>query len=111
MKTRFFILSFFLFPFIVFSQQSEKKENIQKKETYNSEVKQLVLTQEQQVIAGQMIKPCTEDERILLGIPEDFPRCLNTGNKRQDEDNYYKAQGVWIKNNPERFKKIKNTSL
>lgn len=111
MKTRFLILSFFLFPFIVFSQQSEKKDNIQKKETYNTDVKKLVLTQDQQMGATQMIKPSSENERMLLGIPDDFPRCLNTGNKRQDEDIYYKAQEVWIKNNPERFKKIKNTSL
>jgi hypothetical protein len=113
MKIQIFLIALFLMPILTYSQQNEEKSNVLKKETSVKTVKRADLNQlqNQNTNPSQMIKPCSEAERISNGIPDDFPRCLNTGNKRQDEDNYYKAQEVWIKNNPERFKKIKNTSL
>lgn len=113
MKIQIFLIALFLMPILTYSQQNDEKSNVLKKEASVKTVKRADLNDDQKQSASckQMIKPCSEAERISNGIPDDFPRCLNTGNKRQDEDNYYKAQEVWINNNPERFKKIKNTSL
>ncbi len=113
MKIQIFLIALFLMPILTFSQQSEEKNNVIKKESTEKVIKRVDLNQIQVQQSGsqQMIKPCNEEERIAKGIPDDFPRCLNSGNQRQDEDNYYKAQQIWITNNPDRFKKIKNNSL
>ena len=114
MKTAYLIvLALFLSPLISLSQQLSEKELLLKKESNKSTVRKVDLNQIQiqSTDSKQMIKPFTENESIELGIPEDFPRCQNTGNKRLDEDNYYKAQEIWIKNNPDRFNKIKNNSF
>jgi len=42
---------------------------------------------------------------------QDFPVYIDTGNEKQDEENYENRKQEWIKNNPERFKKIKHLSL
>ncbi len=52
-----------------------------------------------------------EQYRKENNVPEDFPRFIDTGNPKKDLDNYYKAKQEWIKNNPERFEKIKHLNL
>ena len=113
MKIKIFLFAFFLMPFLTFSQQLEKEYLNSKKEIKQKVVKHVDLSQVivNQTTPKQMIKPLTESERISFGVPEDFPRCQNSGNKRKDEDDYYKAQQIWIKNNPDRFGKIKANSL
>lgn len=44
-------------------------------------------------------------------VPADFPKYIDTGNPKQDADNYYLAKQAWIKNHPESFQKIKHLSL
>ena len=53
------------------------------------------------------IKKCSNSYAFSPSLQQVF----SDGNQRKDEDDYYKAQQIWIKNNPERFKKIKNNSL
>jgi nitrate/TMAO reductase-like tetraheme cytochrome c subunit len=52
-----------------------------------------------------------EQYRKENNVPEDFPRFIDTGNPKNDLDNYYKAKQEWIKNNPEKFEKIKHLNL
>ena len=44
-------------------------------------------------------------------LPEDFPVFKDTGNKKEDRKIFHEAKQEWIKNNPERFKKIRNYNL
>jgi hypothetical protein len=113
MKIKTLLMALLLMPFFGFSQQIEEKNTTLKKENSEKVIRKVDLNQIQieQTGSQKMIKPCSENERTMYSIPDDFPRIINTGNQRKDEDDYYKAQEVWIKNNPERFKKIKNTSL
>lgn len=53
----------------------------------------------------------SEEYRQKNNIPDDFPRYINTGNEKQDEELYFNAKQEWIKNNPERFEKIKHLAL
>jgi len=55
----------------------------------------------------------TNDNNIKTSqnIPDDFPKYIDTGNPKIDKDNYYEAKQEWIKNNPERFEKIRTLNL
>jgi len=44
-------------------------------------------------------------------LPADFPKYIDTGNKKQDLANFHEAKQKWIKENPERFKKIQKLNL
>ena len=44
-------------------------------------------------------------------LPEDFPVFKDTGNKKEDRKIFHEAKQEWIKNNPERFEKIRNYNL
>ena len=39
-------------------------------------------------------------------LPSDFPKYINTGNKKLDDANYDNAKQEWINNNPQRYKAL-----
>lgn len=112
MKLRILTLALIFVPFFAFSQLAIDNNKTLKKESQQSAVKSNIKHSDTQISTGSkpLIKPCSEEDRIKFGIPEDFPRMINTGNPRKDEDDYYKAQQIWIKNNPKQFEQINYSS-
>lgn len=45
-------------------------------------------------------------ERSIPGMPESFPKYIDTGNKQEDDKNYNIAKKKWIEENPELYKKL-----
>ena len=104
MKILFLIL--FLLPFVAFSQQTELKK--QKKQIQVGVIKKSTLPQTK---LQQSTYKYTNEYRTANGVPEDFPHFINTGNPKQDAENYHQAKQLWIKKNPARFEKIKHLAL
>ncbi len=46
-----------------------------------------------------------------IEIPVSFPKYIDTGDPKHDEENYYQAKQLWIKEHPEEFEKIKHLNL
>jgi len=44
-------------------------------------------------------------------LPADFPKFIDTGNAKLDDNNFHKAKQKWIKENPIRFQEIKHLNL
>jgi len=51
------------------------------------------------------------NQETISQLPTDFPVFIDTGNKKQDLANFHDAKQKWIKENPERFKKIQKLNL
>lgn len=53
-------------------------------------------------------KSTTPKHKLSSGkqIPADFPKYVNTGNKKKDTKNHKAAKQKWIKNNPETYKAL-----
>jgi hypothetical protein len=109
MKIQLFILAFFIMPFLAFSQQIITTNPGVKKATKVGVVKKTINTNKAH--SQRPTYQYTEEYRIANGVPDDFPRFKNTGNPKQDADNYHQAKQLWIKNNPEKFEKIKAIAL
>lgn len=103
------MLALFVLPFLAFSQQTGIKNPGKKKEIKVGVIKNTYKTQ--QVHTQRPAYKYSEEYRIANGIPDDFPRYINTGNPKPDADNYYMAKQLWIKNNPSRFEKLKDVAL
>lgn len=109
MKIQILIVVLAILPFLGFSQQSNVKIPGAKKET-----KVVVIKKDHKNLQVHNQRPnyfYTEEYRIANGIPNDFPRYIETGNPKLDGENYYEAKQAWIKSNPDRFEKIKHLSL
>ncbi|MBN2683192.1 MAG: hypothetical protein JXR58_11840 [Bacteroidales bacterium] len=50
-------------------------------------------------------------ETTTIKIPESFPKYIDTGNPKKDENDYHDAKMKWIRENPEEFEKIKHLNL
>jgi len=53
----------------------------------------------------------TEEYRKKHNIPEDFPKYIDTGDRKHDMNLYHERKQEWIKNNPELYNRIKHISL
>jgi len=108
MKILIFVTVFML-PLLSFSQQTVNKEpNKKSKSTaivVNKQIKPLVIHSERPTYIY------SDEYRNANGVPEDFPKYINTGNSKTDTAHYYQQKQLWIKNNPERFEKIKHLAL
>ena len=109
MKLRILLMACFLVPFVVFSQQNSGKDPVKKGATKVGVIKNSYQTQ--QTHSQRPNYKYSDEYRVANGIPDDFPRFVNTGNSKQDYNNYYLAKQLWINNNPTRFEKIKHLSL
>lgn len=96
-------------PLFAFSQQTVKNEPIKKNSTSYFAVKKQINSQT--VSNKQNIDIYSDEYRNLNGIPADFPHYIDNGNLKLDKVNYHNAKQEWIKNNPERFEKIKHLAL
>lgn len=98
-----------MLPLLSFSQKTVNKETNNK-----SESTAIVVKKQIQPLVVHSERPTyiySDEYRNSNGVPEDFPKFVNTGNSKLDADTYYYAKQLWIKNNPERFEKIKHLAL
>lgn len=96
-------------PFVAFSQQTDSKKQVQKKQTTISVENKQLQAEPTPVSESKAID--LELYRKTNNVPDDFPRYQDTGNPKIDESNYHDAKQEWIKNNPARFEKIKHLAL
>lgn len=47
-----------------------------------------------------------ENSSVRPELPNDFPKFVNTGNPKKDQEDYKIAKQNWIANNPERYKAL-----
>jgi len=52
-----------------------------------------------------------KDKHVVSKLPSDFPKYIDTGNKKQDLATFHEAKQKWIKENPERYKKLQKLNL
>lgn len=106
MRTVF--LFFFIFLSYLLSAQNNLNSEAAKKQQVKLEVSEVKMSVQQ-----AEIKRCypTEEYLIQNNVPEDFPRYKDTGNPKQDCARYHEAKQEWIRNNPERYEKIKHLNL
>lgn len=98
-----------LLPLLSFSQQTDNKALSKKNKTAVVVEKKQINSQA--IHNEQLIDIYSDEYRNANGVPEDFPRYKDTGNPKLDKANYHDAKQLWIKNNPERFEKIKQLAL
>lgn len=113
MKILILVLIFML-PFLSFSQQTVNKEPINKSLSTSVAVKKQInpiAIGSQTVPNEQKIDIYSDEYRNSNGVPIDFPHYIDNGNPKLDKANYHDAKQEWIKNNPERFEKIKHLAL
>ena len=108
MKNLVFV-TILMLPFLSFSQQTDNK-------VLNKKNKVIAVAVKKQVNPQAIHNECptyiySDEYRNANGVPEDFPKYINTGNSKTDAAHYYQQKQLWIKNNPERFEKIKHLAL
>jgi hypothetical protein len=69
--------------------------------------KELTINSDLKVIKEQSKTSVMTQEKL----PSDFPLYKNTGDKKADGQAFHDAKQKWIKDNPERFEKIKHLNL
>ncbi len=112
-KILFVLIGMFLFSGMIVAQDYDsyshpmknrkvlvKKEGKENKTTTHDYLKEKI----------EYLKNLDEYRRIN-DVPEDFPKFEDTGHPKADLDRYYRAKQEWIKNNPEKFEKIKHLNL
>jgi len=101
--------SMLILPCIVFSQHTDNKDSGNKTKSKIVVVKKPIKTQS--VNLSRYTYKYSSEYRIDNGVPDDFPKYIDTGNHKIDAANYYNAKQQWIRNNPEGFEKIKHLAL
>ncbi len=111
-KSLIILIGFFLLSGVIVAQDYDTYDNSMKnrKVLVKKEKKSETVTHDYLKEKIEYLKNLDEYRRIN-GVPEDFPRFKDTGNPKADLDRYYQAKQEWIKNNPERFEKIKHLNL
>ena len=112
-QSKFILLLLFVFVVSIgYAQEAvkvEKPDGEKAEQTVKAPQKhvEVILTKEISNDGKVITKKTVRETKI----PEDFPKYVDTGDPKNDRVRFYEEKQKWIKENPERFEKIKHLNL